>query len=81
MLVCLVHSGKKVVGLYFLSRILNGEIYSNFFENILPGLLEDITLQRATVWGNLGLLFSSWIERGGPIPWPSRSPDSTLIDF
>ena len=23
----------------------------------------------------------AWIGRGGPIPWPSRSPDLSLLDF
>lgn len=24
---------------------------------------------------------NKWIERGGPVPWPARSPDLTPLDF
>lgn len=25
--------------------------------------------------------FNKWIGRGGPVPWPERSPDLTPLDF
>lgn len=37
---------------------------------------------RITVRQLLNVLFPNrWIGRGGPIPWPARSPDLTPLDF
>lgn len=43
--------GQHVIGPYFFEETLNGDVYANFVENILPELLEDIPLNvRRIMW-------------------------------
>jgi len=75
---------------------LNGIKYQNFLEQELP-LLEDVALDvRQSMWFQhdgcpahysiarevLDRDYNGrWIDRGGPINWPARSPDLTSPDF
>lgn len=80
-----------------LPRTVGGNAYLNFLQNELPVLLEDIPLDvrrrmiyqhdgapphfSRAVRQHLNETFTSWIGRGGTIPWPPRSPDLTPLDF
>lgn len=89
--------GRDLIGPYFLPERLNGELYLHFLQNNLPDLLlpvlgEEgrITFQHdgcpahflRDVRNHLNDVFpNAWVGRGGPIPWPARSPDLTPLDF
>lgn len=87
----------KLIGPHIFPQILTGDVYLDFLQNILPILLDDanvnllgIYLQhdgasphyRVMVREFLNNNFPNhWIGRGGPIPWPSRSPDFNPVDY
>lgn len=89
--------GNRLIGPHFLPDNLNGQNYLDFLENDLPNLVEEVFDEdRPTVFQHdacpahwslavrelLNNCFpNSWIGRGGPIPWPPRSPDLTPLDF
>jgi hypothetical protein len=69
----------------------------DFLETVLPGLLEDESLDvRQKLWFQhggypehyeegaqqwLNATYPRWIRRRGPTAWPPRSPDLTPVDF
>ena len=90
--------GDSLIGPFFIDGILTGEKYTQFLNEQLPQLLEDMPLQeRMTMWYQhdgcpahyavtsrevLDRNYPGrWIGRGGPVPWPARSPDLTSPDF
>lgn len=90
--------GDYLIGPYFLPQRLTGELYHQFIQNDLPGLLEDVPLRiRTEMWYmhdgapahfalNVRQLLNAryqnkWIGRGGPQPWPPRSPDINPLDY
>ncbi|KAL4126443.1 hypothetical protein QTP88_010665 [Uroleucon formosanum] len=80
-----------------LPRTVGGNAYLNFLQNELSVLLKDIPLDvrrrmihqhdgapphfSRAIRQHLNETFTSWIGRGGTIPWPPRSPDLTPLDF
>lgn len=88
--------GDNVIGPHFFNRV-NGETYLNFLHNDLPGMLDNILVDRRAMFfqqdgapphftldvrEHLNDIYEDrWIGRGGPIPWPPRSPDLTPLDF
>lgn len=87
-----------LIGPVFMPQRLNGQIYTNFLQNELPQMLEDLPLLlRAQMWfmhdgapphfsitarDHLNNAYRNrWIGRGGPVPWPARSPDLNPLDF
>lgn len=89
--------GNRLIGPHFLPDNLNGDNYLDFLQNDLPELLAEVFDEdrpivfqqdgcpahwRLSVRDHLNNVFpNSWIGRGGPIPWPPRSPDLTPLDF
>lgn len=90
--------GNQLIGPFILPQVLNSQLYSDFLENTLPDLLEDIPLATRSamylqhdgapahtaniVRAKLNEHYPErWIGRGGPIPWPARSPDLNPLDF
>lgn len=89
--------GDDLLGPVFLPPILNGENYLEFLEYQLPELLNlNLRLEnnhyfmhdgapahfRLTVRNYLDETYPNrWIGRGGPVPWPPRSPDCNPCDF
>lgn len=88
--------GDSIIGPFFFNDSVNMHSYLHMLKhNILPSIvaLQD----KQTVWfmhdgapahysrivrNYLDAEFPNhWIGRAGPIPWPSRSPDLTPIDF
>lgn len=89
--------GNKLIGPHYLPDNINGANYLQFIINDLPDLVEEVFQEDRPIvfqhdgcpahWSvavreHLNNAFpNSWIGRGGPIPWPPRSPDLTPIDF
>lgn len=89
--------GNQLIGPHFLPDRLNGENYLQFLMDDLPRLVEEVFDEdRPIVFQHDGCpahwsvnvrelldnsFSNSWIGRGGPIPWPARSPDLTPLDF
>jgi transposase len=89
--------GTEVIGPFFLDTNLTGDGYVKLIKGrVLPrvrelrGTTRDVWFQHdgASVHFQLGVRdFLSrkfperWIGRGGPIPWPARSPDLSPLDF
>ncbi|CAB0030949.1 unnamed protein product [Trichogramma brassicae] len=86
--------GEEFIGPYFFEVNITGRLYAGFLRRIaLPRLREvnpDAWWQQdgSPVHGsrksraNLNSLFPNrWIGRGGPIPWPAKSPDLTVCDY
>lgn len=89
--------GNKLIGPFYLPDNLNGQNYLEFLINDLPDLVEEVFQEDASIVFQhdgcpahyslavreyLDNTFpNSWIGRGGPIPWPPRSPDLTPVDF
>lgn len=70
---------------HFLRNVLN-----DLLDDVPLGLLNGMTFQhdgcpahfRLTIRNYLDATFpGNWIGRGGPIPWPARSPDLTPMDY
>lgn len=89
--------GDRVVGPHIFEENLNGVMYVDFLQNILPGLLEGNPVQRAQMWwlqdgapahnyapatACLNELFPGrWIGANGPSRWPPYSPDLNPVDW
>ena len=89
--------GDQVVGPHIFEGNLSGQGYLEFLQNTLPRLLENVPVQRKTMWWLqdgapthntapvtecLNQIFRRrWIERNGPSKWPPRSPDLNPLDF
>lgn len=87
----------KLIGPHIFPNILTGEIYLDFLQNHLPILLDDAGVDVAGIYFQhdgasphyrvivrefLDENFrNNWIGRGGPIHWPSRSPDFNPVDY
>ena len=41
----------------------------------------NVPLQEKMKWREVARFPDAWIGRGGPIPWPPRSPDLSPLDF
>lgn len=89
---------EHLIGPVFLPQRLNGQTYTDFLQNELPQLLENLPLDlRAQMWfmhdsapphfsiiarQHIQNVYGNrWIGRGGPVPWPPRSPDLNPLDF
>lgn len=89
---------EHLIGPVFLPQRLNGQTYTDFLQNELPQLLENLPPDlRAQMWfmhdgapphfsiiarQHLQNVYGNrWIGRGGPVPWPPRSPDLNPLDF
>lgn len=86
---------KHLIGPHFFDGRLTSAIYLDFLQNILPGMLQGINIrgiyfQHDGAGPHFGLEVRSyldntypnrWIGRGGPIPWPPRSPDFNPLDY
>lgn len=79
---------------FFAEKTINGAVYLDMLENFLFPQLEEIEDRiifqqdgapphyHNSVTDALNMRFPlRWIGRGGPIPWPPRSPDITPLDF
>lgn len=86
----------KVIGPYFFPANVNQETYLDMLGNYLMPELHSMGIDPSDVWFQqdgapphfscivrhwLDENFPNWIGRGGPIPWPLRSPDHTPMDF
>ncbi|KFM62835.1 hypothetical protein X975_24013, partial [Stegodyphus mimosarum] len=85
----------RVIGLFvFTEKTVLSVVYLDMLENFVFPQLEElqphVSLQQdgATPhWGTIvrsslnGHFTGRWIGRGGPIPWPPRSPDITPLGF
>lgn len=85
-----------LVGPHFFEGQLSGEVYLDFFRNILPNLLlaqnvdrRDLHFQHDGAPPHFSLQVrehlnnefpNRWIGRGGTQAWPARSPDLTVLD-
>lgn len=74
----------NIVGPYILPNRLNSPTYLVFLRDIRPILLENVpSADRMEMWfQNYGYPahYGNNVT-GGAVPWPSRSPNLTLIDF
>ena len=85
--------GNRLIEPFVFDNNLTGKTYDIFLRHELPGLLEDIPLMiRSQMYFQHDgarhvreFLNEScpnrWLGRGGPIAWPSRSPDLTPMDY
>ena len=89
--------GNCLLGPVLLPQCLNGEMYLAFLQNMLPPLLENVSLAiRQTMWLQhdgapthfrinvrryLNIFPIHWIERGDPVAWPAWSPDLNPLDL
>lgn len=89
--------GDRFLGPHIFQGSLNGIMYLDFLQHNLPQLLDaidhnqrqDIIFQQdgapphynrdVREW--LSENYATWIGRGGPVPWPARSPDLNPMDF
>lgn len=91
---CAVSCSRVIGPFFFGEKNINGNIFVDMFENFaipqLAHLQPNIIFQldgapphwRHFVRDSLDKHFPNrWIGRGGPIPWPPRSPDITPCDF
>ena len=84
-----------LVGPHFFEERLNGDVYLNFLQDILPGMLDGINIRgryfqhdgasphfALAVRHHLDNVYPNrWIGRGGPHMWPPRSPDFNPLDY
>lgn len=84
-----------LIGPHIFPNTLNGNMYLDFLQNILPNLLQNINIRRMYfqhdgapphysngVINHLNQEFPNrWLGRGGPISWPPRSPDLNPLDY
>ncbi|KFM64525.1 hypothetical protein X975_16921, partial [Stegodyphus mimosarum] len=89
----LMHDG--VIGpFFFTEKTVSSVVYLDMLENFVFPQLEELQphvfLQQDGApphWGTIvrtslnDHFTGRWIGRGGPIPWPPRSPDIPLLDF
>lgn len=89
--------GEVIIGPVFLPNNLNSENYLSFLMNTLEEELENFPVATyvsmlfqhdgapahfaRSVRAYLDTRYEQWIGRGGPIAWPPRSPDLTVLDF
>lgn len=89
--------GDRLVGPHFFDGNLNGDMYLEFLQNNLRGLLHDNPIRLQDMWWQqdgapahntnevqdcLDEIFGDrWIGLWGPHEWPPRSPDLTPLDF
>ncbi|KFM68381.1 hypothetical protein X975_26436, partial [Stegodyphus mimosarum] len=85
----------RVIGPFvFTEKTVSSVVYVHMLENFVFRQLEDLQphvfLQQdgaSPHWGTIvrssldDYFTGRWIGRGGPIPWPPRSPDITPLDF
>jgi hypothetical protein len=89
-------SSRGILGPFFFPSTVTGSSFCKVMEEeMLPDILEkygdeDVWLQMDGVPGHWatqvrewtdGHFPGRWIGRGGPVPWPPRSPDLTPPDF
>lgn len=65
---------ENVLERYFLPLMLNDASYTNFLQQQLPILLENVPLAiRQRIWFmHIGVPAHRWIGRAGPQSWPPR---------
>ncbi|KAL0852138.1 hypothetical protein ABMA28_000375 [Loxostege sticticalis] len=89
--------GNRVLGPIILPARFTGPVYLNLLAGEIEDLLEDLPLREymdvifqhdgaaahfeRRVRGYLDARFPEWIGRGGPVPWPARSPDLTVVKY
>lgn len=85
----------RLVEPHIFPQRLTAVVYLDFLQNILPGLLDDVNLRgmyfqhdEAPAHFGIGVrnylnrqFPNRWIGRGGPHPWPARSPDYNPVDY
>ncbi|KFM58240.1 hypothetical protein X975_25180, partial [Stegodyphus mimosarum] len=85
----------RVIGPFvFTEKTVSSVVYLNMLENFVFPQLEELQPHVFSQqdgaqphWGTIVRSSSNdhftgrWIGRGGPIPWPPRSPDITPLDF
>lgn len=88
--------GYNIIGPFFIDGNLNAQKYLDLLQTEVGPALEAIDLQDPILFqqdgapAHYGLEVrhhlddtfpGSWIGRGGPYPWPARSPDLNPLDF
>lgn len=89
--------GDRFLGPHIFQGNLNGVMYLDFLQHDLPQILDaidpvhrqEIIFQQdgapphfnTNVRDWLSANYPTWIGRGGPVPWPARSPDLNPMDF
>lgn len=89
--------GDRFLGPHIFHGSLTGAMYLDFLQHDLPQMLDviepahrqDIIYQQDgapphytnEVRDWLSANYPTWIGRGGPVPWPARSPDLNPMDF
>lgn len=89
--------GDTLIGPIWLPARLNTETYMNVLSEHVEEQLEELSVTEYSnlifqhdgapahfarpVREYLNGRYAEWIGRGGPIPWPARSPDLTPLDF
>lgn len=89
--------GDRFLGPHIFQGSLNGVMYLDFLQHNLPQILDEIDpVHRQDIiyqqdgapphftndvrdW--LTANYPAWVGRGGPVPWPARSPDLNPMDF
>lgn len=85
----------NLIGPHIFPARLTTEVYLDFLQNILPGLMQGINIrgqyfQHDGAPPHFGIEVrrhldneypNRWIGRGGPHPWPARSPDFNPVDY
>lgn len=88
--------GDRIIGPFFFEGNLTGPRYSEFLQDIIPNVFEDVPINRNRIWwqqdgasvhntvGTTNFLNQQfgnhWFGLRGPHRWPTRSPDLTPLD-
>ena len=91
---CVLMHNRVIGPFFFCKRTITVNIYLDMLEQYVAPQLNDFAAFRdfparwssphwgLNVWKFLDAIFpDGWIGRGGPTPWPPRSPDITPLDF
>lgn len=83
-----------LIGTFIFENRLTRDEYLSLLQKWLLGLLEDVSLKNFSAWWSSCTFQSSdqatlecnistgrWIGRRGPIIWPARLPNITVLDF
>lgn len=88
--------GQHIIGPYFFEDTVTQYSYLELLETFVLPELRRLGINPNNIWfmqdgagphfaltvrAFLNATFPNWIGRGGPFPWPPRSPDLTPLDF